>query len=82
MIFAVTLSVPWVAREISGLDSIAEKFRGYIHTYVSFNLTVRIAKGLAIWHFFLYYEENMRFPSLITMSNLQARNFRSTLHRR
>ena len=31
---------------VSRLDRVVEKFRGYIHTYVSFNLTVRIAKAL------------------------------------
>ena len=28
------------------LDRVVEKFRGYIHTYVSIILTVRIAKAL------------------------------------
>ena len=40
---------------VSRLDRVVEKFRGYIHTYVSINLTVRIAKALfdlAIWQFF------------------------------
>ena len=68
---------------VSRLDRVVEKFRGYIHTYVSFNLTVRIVKAffeLAIWHFFLCYEENMKFSSLITISTFQARNFFSSLH--
>ena len=40
---------------VSHLDRVVEKFRGYIHTYVSFNLTVRIAEALfdlAIWQLF------------------------------
>ena len=40
---------------VYGLDRVVEKFRGYIHTYVSINLTVRIAEALfdlAIWQFF------------------------------
>ena len=40
---------------VSRLDRVVEKFRGYIHTYVSFNSTVRIAKALfdlAIWQIF------------------------------
>ena len=55
------------------------------YTYVSFNLTVRIAKALfdlVIWQFFLCYEENMRFSSLIAISTFEARNFCSSLHRR
>ena len=55
------------------------------YTYVRFNLTVRIAEALfdlAIWQFFLCYEENMRFSALITISTFQARNFCSSLHRR
>ena len=70
---------------VSRLDRVVEKFRGYIHTYVSINLTVRIAKALfdlAIWQFFLCYEENMKFSSLITISTFQARNFCSSFHRR
>ena len=70
---------------VSRLDRVVEKFRGYIHTYVSFNLTVQIAKALfdlAIWQFFLCYEENMRFSYLMTISTFQARHFCSSLHRR
>ena len=41
---------------VSRLDRVVEKFRGYIHTYVSFNLTVQIAEALfgnlAIWQLF------------------------------
>ena len=37
---------------------------------------------LAIWQFFLCYEENMRFSASITIIIFQARNFCSSFHRR
>ena len=70
---------------ISRLDHVADKFRGYIHTYVSFNLTDRISKApfdLTIWQFLLCYEDSMRFPSLITISKFRARIFCSRDHPR
>ena len=49
------LVVSRLHRPYDRLDRVVKKFRGYIHTYVSINLTVRTAKALfdlAIWQFF------------------------------